>query len=66
MCTKVAQNHETKEQKAKIPQKFCYLAYSMYLCPRQRAIETGWWLRVGSSLISKSWQHEEMRTVASS
>ena len=30
MCAKVAQNHETKEQKAKNPSKFCYLTYSVY------------------------------------
>ena len=39
MCAKVAQNHETKEQKAKIPQKFCYLAYSMYLCPDNESLK---------------------------
>lgn len=33
MCAKVAQFLETKEQKVKKPQKFCFLAYSMYLCP---------------------------------
>ena len=28
MCAKVVQNHETKEQKAKNPTKFCYLLYT--------------------------------------
>jgi len=57
MCAKVAQNHETKEQKVKNPSTFCNLAFSVYLCPRQWAIETCWRLWVGSSLTSKSRQN---------
>ena len=40
-----------KKKEWKILQKFCNLAYSMYLCPRQRVIETGWWLSVRSSCV---------------
>ena len=50
----------------KIPIEFWRFQIKALLCPRQRAIETGWWLSVGNSLISKSRQNEEMRTVASS
>ena len=44
-----------------------YSSFSMYLCPRQWAIETGWWLSVGSSLTSKAciarlhWQANQSR-----
>ena len=66
MCAKVAQKYETKEQKAKNPSKVLLSRIFYVPLPRQRTIETGWWFRVGSSLISKSRQNEEMRTVASS
>ena len=46
MCAKVAQNHETKEQKAKNP-SIVLLSRIFYVpLPRQRTIETGWWLSV--------------------
>ena len=44
-----------------------YSSFSVYLCPRQWAIETGWWLSVGSSLTSKAciarlhWQANQSR-----
>ena len=39
MCAKVTQKYETKKERVKIPQKFCYLVFSVYLCPQQRAIK---------------------------
>ena len=38
-----------KKNVRKIPQKFCFLTYSVYFYTRQRAIETGWWLSVERS-----------------
>jgi hypothetical protein len=32
-------------------QKFAHFILYVYICPRQRAIETSWWLSVGSSCV---------------
>ena len=61
MCAKVAQNHETKEQKAKNPSKVLLSRIFYVPLPRQITIETGWWLSVGSSCVPLV-----ARTVASS
>jgi len=54
MCAKVAQNHETKEQKAKNPSKVLLSRIFYVPLPRQRTIETGWWLSVWSSSRSEA------------
>ena len=51
MCAKIAQNHETKEQKAKNPSKVLLSRIFYVPLPRQRVIETGWWLSVRSSCV---------------
>jgi len=54
MCAKVAQNHEAKEQKANNPSKVLLSRIFYVPLPRQRTIETGWWLSVGSSSRSEA------------
>ena len=46
MCAKVAQNHETKGQKAKNPSKVLLSRIFYVPLPQQRTIETGWRLSV--------------------
>ena len=45
---------------------FIYLILFVYFCIRQRAIETGWWLSVGSSCVPSVASAEAMTLIRKS